>query len=77
MHEEQKWSAVWWGGDEISINTSTDARIDKKAEGGLFIVLLSERAKRDLTLFNSHSMFPRRLNGSLKINTNIHCNETK
>lgn len=52
-------SGVWCdgGGDEISINTSTDAGIDKKAGGELFIVLLSERAKRDLTLFNSHSMF--------------------
>lgn len=32
---------------------------DRYGGGGgcLFIVLLSERAKRDLTLFNSHSMF--------------------
>lgn len=34
MHEEQKWGMRWWGGDEISINTSTDAGIDKKAGEG-------------------------------------------
>lgn len=49
VHEEQKWGTGWWEGDEISINTSTDAGIDKKVrgrEGVVYCVALWKRKER-------------------------------
>lgn len=51
MHEEQKWGMGWWGEDEISINTSTDAGIDKKTGGvgggGVFVYCVALRESKE------------------------------